>query len=64
MLMMLIVTTDIEGDWQGAAEVQCKVSLGLENTLLRGATLRDTEFVYGRHIPSIIHISISYDVVR
>lgn len=24
-----------------------KVSLGLENTLLRGARLKDTEFIYG-----------------
>ena len=31
-------------------QVLSKVSLGLENTLLRGATLRDTEYVFGNSI--------------
>lgn len=41
---------NIDADNNESPQVITKVSLGLENTLLRGARLKDTEFIYGSHI--------------
>lgn len=37
-------------DANQAPRITAKVSLAIENTLLRGARLKDTEFVYGNTI--------------
>ena len=31
------------------SQITAKISLGFENVLLRGARLKDTEFIYGNH---------------
>lgn len=41
--------------------VAARLSLALENTLLRGARLKDTEYVYGRNLDAVLILLSSVD---